>query len=87
LRAPAAEVGLTEQRKLVLCVREPPLHVGHLRLMPAAAELGAILMRPVPAFYHRPDTIAQLIARTVNRVIAQFDIEFPGDLFMRWQGA
>lgn len=83
----AADVVLKEQRKLVLCVRETPLHVGHLRMMTTAAELGAIIMPPVPAFYHRPDTIGQIIDQTVNRVIDQFDIDLPEDLFMRWQGA
>ncbi|WP_409075876.1 UbiX family flavin prenyltransferase [Pantoea sp. C3] len=83
----AADVVLKEQRKLVLCVRETPLHVGHLRMMTTAAELGAIIMPPVPAFYHRPVTIDQLVDQTVNRVIDQFDIELPHDLFTRWQGA
>ncbi|MEG3112551.1 MULTISPECIES: UbiX family flavin prenyltransferase [unclassified Pantoea] len=83
----AADVVLKEQRKLVLCVRETPLHVGHLRMMTTAAELGAIIMPPVPAFYHRPVTIDQLVDQTVNRVIDQFDIELPQDLFTRWQGA
>jgi len=83
----AADVVLKEQRKLVLCVRETPLHVGHLRMMTTAAELGAIIMPPVPAFYHRPESIDQLIDQTVNRIIDQFDIELPEDLFTRWQGA
>ncbi|MHC3771765.1 UbiX family flavin prenyltransferase [Pantoea agglomerans] len=83
----AADVVLKEQRKLVICVRETPLHVGHLRMMTTAAELGAIIMPPVPAFYHRPETIDQLIDQTVNRVIDQFDIELSEDLFTRWQGA
>ena len=83
----AADVVLKEQRKLVLCVRETPLHVGHLRMMTTAAELGAIIMPPVPAFYHRPENIGQLVDQTVNRVIDQFDIELPEDLFARWQGA
>ena len=56
-------------------------------MMTTAAELGAIIMPPVPAFYHRPETIDQLIDQTVNRVIDQFDIELPEDLFARWQGA
>lgn len=83
----AADVVLKERRKLVLGVRETPLHIGHLRMMTTAAELGAIIMPPVPAFYHRPETIDQLIDQTVNRVIDQFDIELPEDLFARWQGA
>lgn len=83
----AADVVLKEQRKLVLCVRETPLHLGHLRMMTTAAELGAIIMPPVPAFYHRPQNIEELVDQTVNRVIDQFDIELPEDLFTRWQGA
>lgn len=83
----AADVVLKEQRKLVLCVRETPLHIGHLRMMTTAAELGAVIMPPVPAFYHRPQTIGELVDQTVNRVLDQFDIDLPEDLFTRWQGA
>lgn len=83
----AADVVLKEQRKLVLCVRETPLHIGHLRMMTTAAELGAVIMPPVPAFYHRPQTIDELVDQTVNRVLDQFDIDLPEDLFTRWQGA
>ena len=83
----AADVILKERRPLVLCVRETPLHLGHLRLMTQAAELGAVIMPPVPAFYHRPQSLDEVINQTVNRVIDQFDIELPDDLFTRWQGA
>ncbi len=83
----AADVVLKEQRRLVLCVRETPLHVGHLRMMTTAAELGAMIMPPVPAFYHRPQQIEDLVDQTVNRVVDQFDIELPQDLFLRWNGA
>ncbi|HDR2706883.1 TPA: UbiX family flavin prenyltransferase [Enterobacter mori] len=83
----AADVVLKERRPLVLCVRETPLHLGHLRLMTQAAELGAIIMPPVPAFYHRPQTLDHIINQTVNRVLDQFDIDLPEDLFIRWQGA
>ncbi|MCU5772792.1 UbiX family flavin prenyltransferase [Erwiniaceae bacterium BAC15a-03b] len=83
----AADVVLKERRRLVLCVRETPLHLGHLRLMTSAAELGAIIMPPVPAFYHRPDNVQQIIDQTLNRVLDQFDISLPQDLFTRWQGA
>ncbi|WJW84797.1 MULTISPECIES: UbiX family flavin prenyltransferase [Enterobacter] len=83
----AADVVLKERRPLVLCVRETPLHLGHLRLMTQAAELGAIIMPPVPAFYHRPQTLDDVINQTVNRVLDQFDIDLPEDLFTRWQGA
>ncbi len=82
----AADVVLKERRPLVLCVRETPLHLGHLRLMTQAAELGAVIMPPVPAFYHRPQSLDDVINQTVNRVIDQFDIELPDDLFVRWQG-
>ena len=83
----AADVVLNERRPLVLCVRETPLHLGHLRLMTQAAELGAIIMPPVPAFYHRPTSLDDVINQTVNRVLDQFDIDLPEDLFTRWQGA
>ncbi|MCG0457371.1 UbiX family flavin prenyltransferase [Enterobacter cloacae complex sp. ECC445] len=83
----AADVVLKERRPLVLCVRETPLHLGHLRLMTQAAELGAVIMPPVPAFYHRPASLDDVINQTVNRVLDQFDIELPEDLFTRWQGA
>ncbi|HHA1915349.1 MULTISPECIES: UbiX family flavin prenyltransferase [Enterobacter] len=83
----AADVVLKERRPLVLCVRETPLHLGHLRLMTQAAELGAVIMPPVPAFYHRPTSLDDVINQTVNRVLDQFDIDLPEDLFARWQGA
>ncbi|HCR1864449.1 TPA: UbiX family flavin prenyltransferase [Enterobacter hormaechei subsp. steigerwaltii] len=83
----AADVVLKERRPLVLCVRETPLHLGHLRLMTQAVELGAVIMPPVPAFYHRPQTLDDVINQTVNRVLDQFDIDLPEDLFTRWQGA
>ncbi|EKS6719173.1 3-octaprenyl-4-hydroxybenzoate carboxy-lyase [Enterobacter hormaechei subsp. steigerwaltii] len=83
----AADVVLKERRPLVLCVRETPLHLGHLRLMTQAAELGAVIMPPIPAFYHRPQTLDDVINQTVNRVLDQFDIDLPEDLFTRWQGA
>ncbi|MCU6202477.1 UbiX family flavin prenyltransferase [Enterobacter cloacae] len=83
----AADVVLKERRPLVLCVRETPLHLGHLRLMTQAAELGAVIMPPVPAFYHRPTSLNDVINQTVNRVLDQFDIDLPEDLFTRWQGA
>lgn len=83
----AADVVLKERRKLVLCVRETPLHLGHLRMMTAAAELGAIIMPPVPAFYHRPNSVPDIIDQTVNRVLDQFAIQLPEDLFTRWSGS
>ena len=83
----AADVVLKERRPLVLCVRETPLHLGHLRLMTQAAEIGAVIMPPVPAFYHRPQSLDDVINQTVNRVLYQFAINLPEDLFARWQGA
>jgi len=89
----AADVVLKEGRKLVLGVRETPLHLGHLRLMTLAAEIGAGNMPPnleappMPAFYHQPETVQDIIDQTVNRVLDQFDIALPEDLFTRWRGA
>ena len=80
----AADVALKERRRLVLVVRETPLHLGHLRLMTAVVEYGAVLMPPVPAFYTRPRTIDDVINQTVGRVLDQFGIET--DLLSRWQG-
>jgi flavin prenyltransferase len=82
----AADVVLKDQRKLVLVLRETPLHLGHVRLMTQVIELGAIVMPPMPAFYHRPKTIDDIINQTVNRVLDLFDIELDQDLFSRWQG-
>ncbi|NUU67561.1 UbiX family flavin prenyltransferase [Enterobacteriaceae bacterium BIT-l23] len=82
----SADVVLKERRQLVLCVRETPLHLGHLHLMTRAAEMGALIMPPMPAFYHRPQSLEDLIDQTVNRVLDQFNIELPQDLFNRWQG-
>lgn len=82
----SADVVLKERRPLVLCVRETPLHLGHLRLMTQAAEMGAVIMPPLPAFYHRPQSIQEIIDQTVNRVLDQFDIALPQDLFTRWPG-
>ncbi|MBX4181083.1 UbiX family flavin prenyltransferase [Sodalis sp. CWE] len=82
----AADVILKERRKLVLGVRETPLHLGHLRLMASAAELGAIIMPPVPSFYNRPTQINDIIDQTINRILDQFSLFLPKDLFPRWQG-
>jgi 4-hydroxy-3-polyprenylbenzoate decarboxylase len=82
----AADVVLKERRRLVLVVRETPLHLGHIRLMAQAAEIGSVIMPPVPAFYHRPQTLDDLINQTVNRVLDLFDLELPQDLFQRWAG-
>ena len=83
----AADVVLKEQRKLVLVLRETPLHLGHTQLMTRSIEIGATLLPAMPAFYHRPSTIDDLINQTVNRALDQFDIELPEDLFERWAGS
>jgi len=83
----AADVVLKERRKLVLILRETPLHLGHIRMMAQATEMGAILMPPVPAFYHHPQTLDDIINQTVNRVLDLFEIELAEDLFQRWQGS
>ena len=84
LLARAADVVLKERRKLVLVVRETPLHLGHLRLMAEATEYGAVILPPMPAFYHQPKTIADLVDQTVGKVLDQFGFEH--DLYRRWQG-
>ncbi|RUM96629.1 UbiX family flavin prenyltransferase [Pseudaminobacter arsenicus] len=71
----AADVVLKERRKLVLLVRETPLHLGHLRTMTQVAEMGAILMPPVPAFYARPESIEDIVDHTVGRALDLFGIE------------
>ncbi len=82
----AADVVLKDRRKLVLVTRETPLHLGHIRLMAQVTEIGAIIMPPMPAFYHRPQTLDDIINQTVNRILDMFDIELNQDLFNRWQG-
>ena len=82
----AADVTLKDRRRLILLVRETPLHLGHLRLLVQLAEMGAVVMPPVPAFYHRPATLEAVIDQTLNRVLDLLDIELDRDLFRRWQG-
>jgi 4-hydroxy-3-polyprenylbenzoate decarboxylase len=82
----AADVVLKERRKLILLPRETPLHLGHLRLLTQATEIGAIVMPPLPAFYHRPQTIQDLIDQSVNRVLDLLGIQLERDLFRRWEG-
>mgnify|MGYP001816076063 CR=1 FL=1 len=82
----AADVVLKDQRRLVLVLRETPLHLGHARLITQAIELGAVVAPPMPAFYHRPQTIDDIVNQSVNRVLDLFDIELPKDLFERWTG-
>ena len=78
----AADVALKERRRLVLAVRETPLHSGHLRLMLQASENGAIIFPPAPAFYVKPETLGQIVDHTVGKILDLFDIEH--DLFRRW---
>ncbi len=81
----AADVTLKERRRLVLLPRETPLHLGHARLIVQAIEIGAVLMPPVPALYHRPETIEDVIDHTVSRVLDLMGID--NDLVQRWSGA
>jgi 4-hydroxy-3-polyprenylbenzoate decarboxylase len=80
----AADVQLKEGRPVLLMVRETPLHLGHLRLMTQAAEIGAILMPPVPAFYGQPRTIDDLINSTIGRALARIGIN--NALYFEWLG-
>jgi 4-hydroxy-3-polyprenylbenzoate decarboxylase len=84
LMARAADVQLKEGRPVLLLFRETPLHVGHIRLMLQAAENGAILMPPVPAFYGSPQTIDDLVNSTVGRALARVGIK--NDLYFKWLG-
>lgn len=80
----AADVVLKERRKLVLMVRETPFHSGHLRNMLQLSEMGAIIAPPIPAFYHRPKDIDEMINHSVSRILDLFDIEH--DFAKRWGG-
>lgn len=82
----AADVVLKDRRRLILVPRETPLHLGHLRMMVQVSEIGAVLVPPMPAFYHHPQTIDDIVNQTVNRVLDLVDIQLPSDLFQRWQG-
>jgi 4-hydroxy-3-polyprenylbenzoate decarboxylase len=80
----AADVTLKERRPLILMVRESPLHLGHLRTMVALAEMGAVIAPPVPAFYHRPETILDLVDHSVDRVLDLLGL--PSQTARRWDG-
>ena len=80
----AADVCLKERRRVVLLFRETPLHAGHIALMDQATRNGAILMPPVPAFYHRPATLADVVDQTVARALDLFGLEVAG--VKRWEG-
>jgi flavin prenyltransferase len=81
----AADVCLKERRKLVLMVRESPLHLGHLRTMAALSEMGAILAPPIPGFYHRPQTVLDIVDHSVDRVLDLLGL--PSEDAARWDGA
>jgi 4-hydroxy-3-polyprenylbenzoate decarboxylase len=81
----AADVVLKERKKLVLVVRETPLHLGHLEAMATLTRMGAVIFPPVPAFYHRPKTLNDVINQTVTRILDQFEIDV--ELFHRWDDA
>lgn len=83
LIARAADVCLKERRRVVLMLRETPLHAGHIDLMERVTRAGAIVMPPVPAFYHRPQTIDDIVNQTVGRALDLFDID-PG-IVKRWK--
>ena len=80
----AADVVLKEQRRLVLMPREAPLHVGHCKLLYEAAQLGAVIAPPMPAFYSRPKTIDDLINHSIGRVLDLFDLDV--GILKRWEG-
>jgi flavin prenyltransferase len=82
LLARAADVVLKERRRLVLMVRETPLHTGHLRTMTALSEMGVVIAPPVPAFYAKPTTIAEMIDQTLGRVLDLFGLDT--GLVRRW---
>lgn len=86
LLARAADVTLKECRRLVLMVRETPLHRNHLRTMTELSELGAVIAPPVPAFYARPATLEEMVDHTVGRVLDLFDLGADLDVVRRWEG-
>lgn len=80
----AADVVLKERRRLVLMVRETPFNLAHLRNMTAVTEMGGIIFPPLPGFYHRPQSIAEMVDHTVGRVLDMFAL--PHEMTPRWQG-
>lgn len=81
----AADVCLKERRRVVALLRETPLHAGHIELMARATRSGAIIMPPVPAFYHRPNSVDDIVNQTVGRALDLFDLDL--DLVQRWTEA
>lgn len=84
LLARSADVCLKERRRLVMLVRETPLHLGHLRLMTIVTEAGGIILPPVPGFYHKPKTMLDLVDHSLGKALDLFAIEH--NLYPRWQG-
>ena len=80
----AADVVLKERRRLVLMPRETPLHLGHIRAMAAATEIGAIIAPPMPAFYAKPKSLDEMVAHSVGRVLDLFDLD--SGMLRRWHG-
>jgi 4-hydroxy-3-polyprenylbenzoate decarboxylase len=80
----AADVCLKERRRLVLVVRETPFHLGHLRTLTQLAEMGAVILPPIPGWYARPQTVDDIVQHTVGKALDQFGLDL--DLFPRWAG-
>lgn len=80
----AADVALKERRRLVLAVRETPLHLGHLRLMTTVTEYGAVILPPMPGFYQGPQSLGDIVDHTVGKILDQFGVEH--GLYRRWEG-
>jgi 4-hydroxy-3-polyprenylbenzoate decarboxylase len=81
----AADVALKERHRLVLVVRETPLHLGHLRLMTTVTEYGAVVLPPAPGFYHVPQRLEDIVDHTVGKILDQFEVEHA--LYRRWEGS